>query len=464
MSNFPATRKGRCRIGTVLCALVVAAGIGPSCTMPRVPECPLVPCEVLATVRHARTPPPSAGLALTDARALMRSHNPKIRAARADYRTAQTVACTRTPYPNPELAIGPLLLGGFDVLDATWGLEAALGWTVLLTDTRTLTDHVNAVRAQAALADLAAVERSEYLSLRRAYVQVQQEIAIREAREALAAAARESAEMGQKAVDAGSSTTLDVNLLLLEAAEIQSEFLATEEELANMRGDLGVHLGLAALDPGAPGPIELPVLPNRIPSGTELEHLVIAHNPALAALRAAYLVAEKELRLEVAAAVPQLGMGVAYEREGGNKLGLPLGIELPIFDRNQPAIARATQERAAVRDRYVAALTDILANVERARARLLVRQQRLALYEAQIAPAEETIALAESSLGVTESFNMLRYLEVLRATRRVRVEELTSRALVYEGWAELEQACGAPLLRFGSEIAALPAAAKQEKE
>jgi len=452
MSTPPATRPGRCPRSTVLAALTALLVVTPSCRMPRVPPCPLVPCEVLATVRHARTAPTAAGLTLAEATALMRSHNPKIRAARADYRTEQAVACTPTPYPNPEIAVGPLLLGGFDVLDATWGLEAALGWTVLLTDTRTLTDHVNAVRAQAAWADLGAVEREEYLSLRSAYVQVQQAIAIRRAREALAEAAEESAATAREAVKAGASTVLDVNLLLLEAAEIRSELLAAEEDVADVRGTLGVHLGLAALDPSAPTPIELPALPTEVPGGAKLEQLVLANNPRLAALRADYLVAEKELRLAVAAAVPQLGIGATYEREEGNKFGLPLGIEIPIFDRNQPAIARAKAERSALRERYVAELTDILADVERARARLLVRQRRLALYEAQSEPAQKTIEIAEGSLGETEAFDMLRYLEVLRATRRVRVEELTSRALVYEGWARLEQACGVPLLRFPHEM------------
>ena len=46
---------------------------------------------------------------------------------------------------------------------------------------------------------------------------------------------------------------------------------------------------------------------------------------------------------------------------------------------------------------------------------------------------------------------MLRYLEVLRATRRATVSYLAARLGVYEAWSELEQACGAPLLQFAHE-------------
>lgn len=453
MSTYPrvsASCASVCRAATLI--LVAAVGVT-GCARPRVLACPLDPCTVLEDVRQDRRLPPSSSLTLSYATALMREHNPKVRAARADFATARAVACTRTPYPNPTFELGPLLLGGFDVLDATWGLETALGWTVLLADTPKLQDHVNAVRAHAALAETAAVEREEYLSLRRAYVGAQQADLIRKAREDLAEAARTATETAEHGLEAGSTTSLDVALLGLEAAEIEAELIESEETLADVRGDLGAHLGLAALEPTAPRPFELPPLPSTIPDTRTLENLVSRHNPRLTALRAQYIVAEKELRLEVAAGVPSLGMGVTYEREGGDKFGLPFGIEIPLFDRNQPGIAEACARRAAIREQYAAELTDILAQVERARARLEARRRRLALYEAQVGPAEETRKIAEEVLQQTGTFDMLRYLEVIRSTRRTRVEELASRALVYDAWADLETACGAPLLRFPHETA-----------
>ena len=82
---------------------------------------------------------------------------------------------------------------------------------------------------------------------------------------------------------------------------------------------------------------------------------------------------------------------------------------------------------------------------------MAVRGERLTLRAAQIGPAEETQRLAENVLQQTGSLDMLRYLEVLRATRRARVDHLASRAALYAAWSDLERACGAPLLAWPTE-------------
>ncbi|MHC5010793.1 MAG: TolC family protein [Planctomycetota bacterium] len=408
---------------------------------------------MLARVRAERQRPASQGpLTLSEATANLRRHNPAIRRARAEARVAQALACTPTPWSNPTLELGPLLFGDADVLTSgTLGFTSALGWEVPLADTRGLQDEVHAVRASAAFTEAAAVEREQYLLLRGEYVALILLTDLAAATEALFEAAEASQEIAQKAVEAGAATALDVRLLGLEAGEIRAEWIAAEESTTEARGRLAARMGVASADATAPPPSDLPPLPAAVPALEVLHDTVIRHHPRLAALRAQYLVAEKELRLEVARRYPPLGFAFTYEKEDENYLGLPLSIEIPIFDRNQQGVAEASARRQALREQYAAALNEILAEVEQARARVEARRRRLSLYASQLEAAEETQQIAETVLRQTGTFDMLRYLEVLRATRRPRVEYRDARAGLYEGWSDLEQACGAPLLRFGTE-------------
>ena len=449
MTRPTSPRPAGCR-GARLAFVLSLALVASACARPRVATRPLDLDAVLARVRTERAACTSGTLELREAVALMRRHNPEIREARAEAEATRRFAATPTPYPNPSLDVGPLLLGGGDVLSgATLGVEAALGWTVLLTDTPALTNDVNRVRADAALTEAAATEREQYLALRGDFAQVLLQADLRSAREDLATAARSSTEIAQRAVEAGEATALDVRLLGLEAAEIQAELLETEEDLALARGQLGARTGsTVCASRTAPSAADLAPLPDEIPDLETLQETVIRHHPRLAALRAEYAVVEKELRLEVAKAYPPLGMGLSYEYEDIHKFGLPLSIEVPIFDRNQPGIAEACARRQARREQFVAEVNRLFAAVEIARARLEVRRRQLDLRGSQLEPSEQTRQLAEDVLQQTGTLDMLRYLEVLRATRRATVSYLASRLDVYEAWSELEQACGAPLLRF----------------
>lgn len=452
MIRSPSSRP-RGRRGVVAGTVLASALLVVSCVKPQVATRPIDVDTVLARVRAERSACPDGTLDLRGAASLMRQHNPEIRKARADAAAARRFAATPTPYPNPSVEVGPLLLGGGDVLSAaTWGLEAALGWTVLLTDTPALTNDLNRVRADAALTEAAATEREQYLGLRGEFAEVLLQEDLRGAREDLAAAARTSTEIAQNAVDAGEATALDVQLLGLEAAEIEAELLETEEDLALARGRLGARTGATVCaSRTAPAATELAPLPDEVPPLHRLQETVIRHHPRLAALRAAYAVVEKELRLEVAKAWPPLGIGASYEYEDIHKFGLPLSIEVPLFDRNQPGIADACARRDALRQRFDAEVNRIFAEVEIARAQLEVRRRQMNLRASQLEPSSRTQQLAESVLQQTGTLDMLRYLEVLRATRRATVSYLAARLGVYEAWARLEQACGAPLLVFATE-------------
>ena len=401
---------------------------------------PLDPEDILKTVEARRAAPEGVVVSLERATELMRAHNPRVREARAAYAVAQAVADVPTPRPNPSLDAGPLLLDGADVL---WGAEASLGWAVVLGGTRRFTDDVNAIRAEEALVAAGGVEREEYLGLRADLCGLALAAALRRAREELAATAEVSRDTTRRLLEAGQASSLDFLEVELETQRAAGAALAAQEEVEGVRGQLAARIGVALekVSAGALGP-----LPADVPGAGELARVMLRDHAGLARLKAAYTVAEKELRLEIARQYPSLTVGPSFERETDNRWGLGLGIELPVFDRNQPAIARAHARREEVRTAFETEVQRGLARIEEARARLVLRRKRLALMRERALPAAE--AALENARRALDGgvIDTLRFLSVLRGDREARIEALEAERRVYEGWLELEAAVGAPLL------------------
>jgi len=405
---------------------------------------PLDPHEILERVNTEReTAPQGEVLSLGRAVELMRERSPRLIEARAAYAVEQAVANTKTPLPNPSIELGPTYLtSGADRI----GAEAALGWTVLLGGRRHLTDDVNAIRAEAALTEAVAVEREEYLDLRRAFVALALAARAAEAARALAATAHASADVMRRLVEAAQATALDVREAELEAFAADAAALEAAEEEDEARAELARITGVTAAAFRAG---EAPAIPDLPPDPPRLRDLMLRDHPGLARLRAEYAVAEKELRLEIAGQYPALELGPTYElEEGVSKFGLIFGIEIPLFDRNQPGIARAGARRDEVRARFEAEASRGLAAVEAASRRLEARTGRLVLVRGKLAPAAaEALELAQRALE-SGAADALHYLTVLRVERAARIDVLAAERDVYEAWADLEAACGAPLLPF----------------
>lgn len=415
---------------------------------------PLRPDEVLRRAEALRQPTAATGdLTLADATRHMRSNNPEVRRARAAYRTALAVASTPTPRPNPSLEISPLALWGGEILGSVAaGVDAALGWTILPTKTQRLQDSVNAVTACAALTEAAGVERLQYLALRREYAETILEDLRYRSWSALAETARESVSTARRLAEAGVASGLDVRLVELEADRSDVDVVAARERRVAAVSMLATRMGRTRENLEPPPASYLPPLPSTLPPPEALRRLAMLHHPDLAGLRAQYVVAEKRLRLEYARRVPPFGIGVSYERENElNVIGLPLSIEIPLSDRNQPAIAEAYARRCELRARYAASLEDILAAVESSRALVDVRAERHRLIVERLEPSSARAMSTARATLTAGGADALRLLEVLRSTRAIALESVAAQIDVYDAWIKLEEACGAPLLRFAHE-------------
>jgi len=412
---------------------------------------PLDPGEILRRVEETRQSAPEGDvITLGQATALMREHSPRLLDAGATHASARAFADVRTPLPNPSISLLPTFTDFGELLGSDkFGVEAALGWAVLLGGKRRLTDDLNAIRADGAFVELGAVEREEYLALRREFLRLAAAARVVQARRDLESNVVASLEFMKRLVEAAQATALDVREFELETYEAEANVIEATEVQFEAMTDLGARTGVTG-DVFRAG--EFPGLPSEVPSMRQLQDLMARGHPELARARAEYAIAEKELRLEVAHQYPNLDLGVTYERNGGvDQWGLGFGIEIPVFDRNQPGIARATAHRAEIRTRFETRVNRQLAAIEQAYRRLTARQRRLEIMETKVKPAAaRTLELARRTLE-SGAANALRFLTVMREQMRLRIEMVESEMAVYAAWSDLEQACGAPLLVFPDE-------------
>lgn len=428
---------------------------------------PFDPEAVLARELELRSAVPAGrSLTLAEAVASMRARNPRLREAWAAYATEAAVAHTPTPLPNPSLSVGPIFLEGAEILGSShYGVEAALGWTVLLSGTRAIKDDLNEARAYASFLVAAGEEREEYLRLRADLATLAFLSNRLSARQEVLAALTKAVEAGRQLIEAALATALDLRILELEAARAESGVISEEGTVIEARARLSGRAGLSLAAFPSVASDSLASLPSAVPSLEELRRTMLRDHPVLNALRARYLVAEQALKHEVALQFPSLGLGPSYEREEKvDRFGFPFGIDLPLFDRNQQGIAAARAGRDEIRIQFEAAVEDRLGAIESIRERLLVAQRRLDLLRSKIGPmSRQTIDLARQALPAG-GVDALRFLEVLRADREVRLDLVAAELEVYTAWTDLEQACGAPLLAFPGEpgLSPLPAAPSKE--
>ncbi len=446
---------------SLACALPFLLVVVPPVGCRSFEEKPLDPVTVLRDVEDSLRSWPgrdrgddARGITLREASLWMLEHGPGVREAVAAYETALAVASIDTPIPNPSLEVGPEYGFGSDVTTNRVVPFGALGITIPLGGRLKRNDELNRTRAEVARVDAIARHRELYLELRRAYAALVISRRRLESRRGILAGARTSADSARRLVDAGQATAIDVALFQLERGRAEAEVLDAEDEESDAASRVSSLVGLHASRFRVLPAETLPDPVAGIPALDEAKAALVVHHAELGRQRARYEESEAALRLEIAKQYPDLQIGPSIGGETGDRktvVGLTLGIELPLFDRNQQAIATAEARREESRVRYEAAAQRALIEVERAHRHLLVATRRYRLLrDTVLAQATSSIGLARSSLEAG-SGDALRLLHAERSYRQILVEVVEAELLVHDAWRTLELAVGTPLSLFPSE-------------
>lgn len=426
---------------------------------------PLDPREIIEEVERARRlleddgstrKEAAEGKAFTLERAaeLMSLNSPALREVKAEYQSALGLAEVETPFPNPSLEAGPKI--GSNLEDSSHRVQPfiSLGFTIPLSSRLKREDDVNQKAADLAFLKVLLKHRGLYLDLRLAYSQwILAQTRIRVG-ENITSSLEKALDLTRQLVEAGSAGALDVGQMELELYQSRMDLFAARAEAAEKEAALSELLGIHA---GRLGPIPeniLPDIPEELPDMEKLKRILVRNHLELGLLRGEYEKAESELELEIAKQYPDLRLGTAFEKDPGETsrdFEFTLGVDLPIFDRNQQGIAKARMQREEIREKYRAEANRALARLEKACRRLDLARGKRAWFEDRVLPrARSNVDLAKRSV-LAARIDSLQLLDVERALSKVLIEAIDSEMDVRGALIEIEKAVGRPLWLFPSE-------------
>lgn len=380
----------------------------------------------------------SNGLEPDEAAVLAVLLNPDLRAARDQHGEAHAELITAGVLPNPVLGAeydhpyGPGSAGTSEV----WNLSLSMDLKPLFSRSA----RKSAARAGIAEVDLGIAwqewqlaERARLLVvrlewLRHRFTLAREELAFEQqtANVLGRAAAKGDTTLGQLGVQRAAleSVRRTTDELEQDAADTESELRAL---LGNPRWDT-----LDVPEPGAPGN---PTAPD--------PNACLARRLDLLALERGYEAEEAALRAAVIEQFPDVTLGIAHQHNEAalNFVGAFVNVGLPVFDRNQGAVALAEATRTRLHHEYEARVAATRADLDRlARFSELVARQ-LPDVQAAVAPLAH-IELEERGAAARGDIDRLSYETVRSALFEQRLLAATLSQALAEARIGFETACG----------------------
>jgi cobalt-zinc-cadmium efflux system outer membrane protein len=251
--------------------------------------------------------------------------------------------------------------------------------------------------------------------------------------------AAQSAAASQKLLDQAEvpKTSLLQSQIESESATLQVE--QATERLAAARRRLAIILGSPER---APAKLE-DVLARPLPdlNYETIRDRILAESPELSELRLAVDRARWEVQRASAGRVPNVNMqaGVQFDNASQDTIAnVQVGMPIPIFNRNQGAIAQACGELAAAQAALEARELAIVERLAAAMRDYTTARQRVSRYTEKILPAAaETLRLTNSGYQQGE----LDYLQVLSVQQTYAAKNLSYLAdleTAWKQWAEID--------------------------
>jgi len=281
--------------------------------------------------------------------------NPSLRAARDQRGLAAAQLLQAGILPNPQVNFGENYPYGGAIAGAVTASQVGLSWDV--TELISRDARVRAAKAGAASVDLdiAWQEWQTAQAARTAVYDLASMLGQQELTKQIARQMSENLSIIRAAVDRHDKTLLDLTAAEAASLDAGAAVLAQQREVASARLTLNKALGFAPdaevkLAPGVAMGDNIAVpSPQEILAGLEDRRL------DLLALRLGYQSREETLRAAVLEQFPKINIGFNRQRDDTNvqSVGFAVTVDLPIFDRNQAAIATETATRQKLYDEYI---------------------------------------------------------------------------------------------------------------
>lgn len=196
----------------------------------------------------------------------------------------------------------------------------------------------------------------------------------------------------------GKISSLEANLAEIEFGRARGHVLAGRREMSSATYAIKQLIGLDAEQPVR---VILPgdSTQRRLPAEDSLLALALRNRPDLAAAAAVVDQASQHLRLARREAIPALSIGPMAERDeagGGTRIGLAVGLPLPLWNWNGGAVAQRSADVERARHERVAAELTVRSEVREARQALAsAREEVETMRTSVLQPVQENQRLLE---------------------------------------------------------------------
>lgn len=210
----------------------------------------------------------------------------------------------------------------------------------------------------------------------------------------IAAISDAAVDFARRQYTAGNISALALHNVEASAAQAHLDVMAVQARAAGLRETLNRELGIAGDENSWRIADELPPLPASEPDLKGLQARALRQRLDLAAARSRAGALATALRLKGHVRfIPALSVGVDTERtpDGQRVTGPSLGLELPLFDQGQPALARLAARYRQAGDEARALAVDIESEVREQRAALLAARQAAEYAAKQLLPIRAEI-------------------------------------------------------------------------
>ena len=311
----------------------------------------------------------------------VRNH-PEVALARAQYGTAKSAIRTAAERPNPTLLLTPQLVGPFNFIEGTYGVE--LDWTFETAGKRGKRVDVARENVNAAARRVVSANWKVRAAVRKALL----ELYAAERRVSLVAEAiakqQELLKLIDARVKAGAVSGLEMAQPRLMLVQMRMQQADTGKAAALARASLAESLGMST---AGLSDAKFSFAAFESTKGQSASHrrAALTHRADVLAALADYAAAEGALRLEIAKQYPDIHFNPGYQFDAGkDKWGLGLSITLPILNQNQGAIGEAEAKRREAAAKFNVVQTKVLAECDRAAAAMRAARVKIATADSLI--------------------------------------------------------------------------------
>ena len=345
----------------------------------------------------------------------MRENHPRLHAAMAAERAAEGRVVQAGLYPNP---IAEAEAEEYDIGESRAdGAEATLRITQPILWSGKRRDAVEAARAEVQVRRLER-EQLELELTARLFDICQELVFLRRAlalNDELTSFARQSLEIAQTRYELQAAPESDVSRSEVEVIELELERRSLHREAAEATARLSELIGGVRVQPDQIR--ETPALSIGEPNLAAARQWLTGEHPAIRAAGARVEAARARLEREQSARLPELAVtaGYGHSRAASNNTAeAAISIELPIFDRNQGAIASARAEIDEARRAADDLTNHLVAEFDAATERRQAAQDRQRIHARRVIP---TAQRAHEQVSEGYRAGKLGFLELLDAQR-----------------------------------------------